>query len=189
MSENKHIILSITKKIDKVFDFLSKASAVFSGVLLLGVTIIICAGVFNRALTDWVWLFVEEWSGLALIPISYLVFGYTLRKNRHLRMDLIVRRLTKKWQKILAIFSAAFSLVCLGFMIRSSANWFIYTLTRNVLSSGPMKTPLWLFSASILFSVILFAIDMILFMANAFIAVKYGKSQLRFDETDSSEFI
>lgn len=68
-------------RIDSFFDRVSKVCAVISSVLLIGVTLIIFAGVFNRALLGFIWLFVEEYSALALIPISYLTMGYTLRWN------------------------------------------------------------------------------------------------------------
>lgn len=187
MKNTEHKFIYIIRKIDAAFDYLSKVFVVISGILLVGVTLIISAGVLNRTFTDWAWLFVEEWSSLALVPISYFVFGYTLRRNRHLKMDLVVRRLSKKWRNIFAIFAAVFSLVCLGFMTQSSMRWFLYTLKRNVTSSGPMQTPLWIFSLSILVGLVLFMLDMLMFLINRVLDLKYGDAPLNFDSEMQSD--
>ena len=175
-------LFAVTKKIDILFDFVSKMCAVISGALTIGVMLIIVAGVFNRALSLWIWLFVEEYSSLALIPMSYLVMGYTLRWNKHLKMDLVVRNVPKKWKQILGIFSSVFSLVCIGYMIQSSTNWLIYSIERHTVSSGAMQTPLWVISASIVIGLVLFAIDMLLLTVNRVIDTFGQVAPLKFTE-------
>ncbi len=167
--------INIVKKVDTFFDFIARGCLIISGTLLIFVTLIIFAGVINRAFIGMIWVFVEEWSTLALIPISYLVMGYTLRCNRHLRVDLLVTRLSSKWKIIFTIFAATFSLVCLWFMIAASADWFSYTYINKTTSFGPMRTPLWMFSASILFGLILFAIDMLILLVNQLLSLLYCK--------------
>ncbi len=185
MRKTVHIFIQITKKIDAGFDYFSRVCAFISGTLLVGVTLIIFAGVINRAFFGWIWLFIEEWSALTLIPISYLVMGYTLRWNRHLRVDLVVRQFSNRRQNALGIFAAIFSLVCLGFMIQASAEWFFYTLSKHVTSSGPMRTPLWVFSGSILFGLVLFAIDMLMLLVNRVLALVYRDAPLKFRDQET----
>ena len=175
MEKAGHVLLCIFRKTDKFFDWVSKICACFCGALLVGVTVMICAGVINRIFTTWAWLFVEEWGSLALIPMSYLVFGYALRKGRHFKMDLVIRKLSTKWQNILAVFSAAFSLCCLYYMIQFAIDRVEYTIVRNTSSSGPMQTPLAPFAASMLFGICLFAIDMLFFMINRIIDLRKGE--------------
>ncbi len=180
MKENNHILLNIIKKIDAAFNFISKISAIISGTLMVIVTIIIAAGVMNRAFIGFQWLFIEEWSSFALIPMAYLAFSYTLRKDRHLNMNMIVRKLPLKYKTIAAIFSAIVAIICLGFMIDASTNWFLYTLKRNVVSSGPMKTPVWIFSPIVVIGLILFMMDTVMYLINQILILKYKNSQLKF---------
>jgi len=127
--------LRIIQRIDEFFDYISKVCALISGVLIIGVMLMIFAGVFNRALSLWVWLFVEEYSALALIPMSYFVMGYTLRWNKHLKMDLITRVIPMKWKLICGIFAAIFSLVCTGYMVQAAIRWLTYTIGSSVPAS------------------------------------------------------
>jgi TRAP-type C4-dicarboxylate transport system permease small subunit len=173
-------MMLIAKKIDGIIYFISKVCLAFCGAILVFLTIMICAGVFNRFFLQYPWIFVEEWSALALIPMSYLAFGYTHRMNRHLKMDLIVKRLPIKWQNIMAIFAAVFSLICLVYMIGFAWEWFYYTFERSTVSSGPMKTPLWFFSLSILISMVLLTLDMFLFLVNRILYMVYNKAPLNF---------
>ncbi len=173
-------LVSVIQRIDAVLNSVAKVCAVISGVLLVLATLLVTAGTINRAFVKMVWVFVEEWTALALIPMSYLVMGYTLRGNRHLSVDLVVKKLPARLQHIFAIFAAAVSLVCLGFMIERSWDWLVYTLEEQVTSSGPMRTPMWIFSASILLGLILFAFDMLLFLINKLFRLVLQRSLLQF---------
>lgn len=180
----ENIFTKIVRKIDLFFSFTAKISSIISGVLLVGVTLIIFAGVINRAFFNFAWLFVEEYSALALLPISYLAMGYTLRWNQHLKMDIVVRNVPDLVKNILGIFAATFSLVCLVFMLHASTNWFIYTFIRHVTSSGTLRTPLWIISGTMVLGVLLFTIDMLLLIIHRGVLCCTGKSILRFVEDE-----
>ena len=189
MRYTMQIFINITKKIDAFFEFISKICALISGVIIIGIMLMIFAGVFNRAFSLWIWLFVEEYSALALIPMSYLVMGYALRWNQHLKMDLVVRNVSKRWKRVFGIFASLFSLVCIGYMVQSSTHWLIYSIERHTVSSGAMQTPLWVISASILLGLMLFAIDMLLLTINRVIDLIYGETPLRFIEDETSNLV
>lgn len=188
--ENKQTnrLIGVVKVIDTAAFYISRAAGFICGALLAGVVIIICAGVVNRLFIHQSWMFVEEWSGLALIPMSYLSFGYAHRYNKHLKMDLIVKNMSQKWQNIMAIFAAVFSLLCLVYLIGFSYNWFDYCITRNALSSGPMQTPLWMFALSILVGMVILTLDMLGFLINRILYMATGTSPLHFyDQADEEE--
>lgn len=187
-NKQKNYLMEAVKAVDTVAFHISKTAGFICGALLVGVVIIICAGVVNRLFIHQSWMFVEEWSGLALIPMSYLSFGYAHRYNKHLKMDLIVKNMSEKWQDIMAIFAAAFSLLCLIYLMGFSYNWFDYCITRDALSSGPMQTPLWMFALSILVGMVILTLDMIGFLINRIIHLATGKLPLRFySQTDDEE--
>jgi C4-dicarboxylate transporter, DctQ subunit len=174
MHINFYNFIKFIKKTDSVFEYIGRFYVFISGTLLVLVTLIIFAGVINRSFLGFIWVFVEEWSSLALLPMSYLAMGYTLRCNRHLRIDILVERLSNRWQNIFMIFAAAFSIVCLVFMIEASAQWFLYTYINKTQSFGPMRTPLWIFSASIVIGLVFFLIDMLLLLINRILALMSG---------------
>ena len=116
-----------------------------------------------------VWLFVEDYATYALIPISYLVFGYVLREDRHLNMDLVFSRCPYKVKIILSLFAGVFTIFVCCFMLSESWSYMIYQLEYNVVSSGAMKITLWPLSCCIFVSLILFLIDLILFVLNRII--------------------
>ena len=179
-NKQSNTVIRGIKVIDTIAFYISRAAGIICGALLVGIVVIICAGVFNRLFIHQSWMFVEEWSGLALVPMSYLSFGYAHRYNKHLKMDLIVKRMSIRGQNIMAIFAAVFSLLCLVYLMGFSYNWLDYCITRNALSSGPMQTPLWIFSLSILVGMIILTLDMIGFLINRVIHMITGKSPLRF---------
>ncbi|MGI6767047.1 MAG: TRAP transporter small permease [Lentihominibacter sp.] len=175
-------IIKLVTGFDTISFHISRIACVVCGVMLIFVTLMICAGVLNRLFFHQIWVFVEEWSGLILVPMSYLAFGFTMRENKHLRMDLVVRSVPDRWKNILAIFSSVFGLLCMIYLIGFSWTWLDYCITRNALSSGPMETPLWVFSLSILVGMIILAIDLLCFFLGRIIYAVTGQSPLRFKE-------
>jgi len=187
MDNISQTLINITKKIDLFFNAVSRVCAVISSILLIGVTLIIFAGVVNRTFFEYTWLFVEEYSALALIPISWLAMGYTLRWNQHLKMDIVVRNVPSYYKRILGIFAAVFSLICIIYMTISAIDWFTYTFERHVTSSGTLRTPLWFISGTIVVGIVLFAIDMSLLTVHRTIAMVRGSGPLKFIEDDEPE--
>lgn len=187
MKNEKHTMIDTLKKADRFVYFISKAAAALCGMILVGMVLIICSGVFNRLFIHQSWMFVEEWTGLALIPMSYLGFGYTLRYNKHLKMDLLVMRMSFKWQNIFAIFSAVFSIICLVYFVMFSYNWLDYCISRNTVSSGPMQTPLWIFSLTILIGCVIMTLDMVGYLISRIIYAATGESPFHFHDQIGEE--
>lgn len=160
MKRRIDVLYGVVSRIDNFFNGLSKVCAVISGVLMIAVMLIIFAGVFNRSTFGFTWLFVEEYSALALIPIAYLTMGYTLRWNQHLKIDILTRHVPIRARQVLGIFAAVFSFVCIIYMCYSAIDWFTYTLERKITSSGTLRTPLWMVSGTIVAGIVIFAIDM-----------------------------
>jgi len=166
------MLYRVFKKFDAFFDLISKICAVFCGTLVIGLALMIFAGVINRTFIGWIWLFVEEWGSLALIPMSYLAFGYALRRGKHFKMDLVFKMFSPRNKSILLIFAAVFSLFCLVYMIQFSYARLDHILVRGITSTGPMRTPLAPFATAMLIGVCLFTADMFCFLVNKVIELK-----------------
>lgn len=65
-------------------------------------------------------------------------------------------------------------------MLSESWSYMIYQLEYNVVSSGAMKITLWPLSCCIFVSLILFLIDLILFVLNRIIQLIYDEQPLKF---------
>ena len=168
------------QKIDGFFDIISRACFALAAVVILCVTLLIFASVINRTFIGQVWLFVEDYATLALIPITYLVFGYVLRQDRHLNMDLLFSRCPYKVKILLSIFSGVFTIFVCGFMLSQAWSYMVYQLECNVVSSGAMKIILWPFSGCIFISIILFLLDLVFFVLNRVIQLIYDEQPLKF---------
>jgi len=172
----------ITQKVDKVFYYISTAGAVISGLIVAFTTLMIFANVINRQFIGQIWLFVEEYTALGMIPMAYLGMAYTLRWNKHIYVDAVITRFSSKTQNIVAALVSLFSLIVLGFMIERSWNWFIYTWSGHILSDGPMRTPLWLFSLSVVIGLAMYFADTLFFMINKIMALTDSIIALEFHE-------
>jgi len=159
MKKNSNF-LKIVKKLDSISYFISKISFSVSCILILLIAAVIFAYVINRTFIGQTWLFVEEWSGFSLIPITFFGLSYTVRKNKGLYVDLITDKLSPKIQDLLEIIFAVFSFILIITMLSMSIKWLVYTLEVGAKSRGPMRTPLWIFSATIVFGLFIYSIDM-----------------------------
>lgn len=191
--------ITVIKKIDSFFNFLSKICFVFSAVIILATCLMILAGVINRTFIGAIWLFVEEYATFALLPMSYAVYGYVLRQNRHLKLDIIFNKMPYKVRIALAIFSGVVTLVVCVFMLMAAGSFMQYQIDSHVVSTGGTKTPLWIFSLTIVIGIALFAIDLIFYIINEIINMVTGEEPLKFEQkikesvnsdvTNSDEFV
>jgi len=187
--EKNNRFLRIVKTLDNISCFIAKISFGISCLLLVALAVAIFAYVINRAFIGQVWLFVEEWSGFALIPITYLGLGNMVRKNKGLYVDLITDKLSPKAQDFLEVIFAVFSFFLIISMLSMSIEWLGYTLEVGVKSRGPMRTPLWIFSIIIVSGLFVYAVDMFFyFFYRLFsfigkdIGLKFSKEQIFGDD-------
>jgi len=172
----------LTRKADKIAYYVSTAGAIVSGLIVAFTTIMIFANVINRQFIGQIWLFVEEYTALGMIPMAYLGMAYTLRWNKHIYVDAVITNFSPKTQTIVAILVSLFSLIVLVFMIERSWNWFAYTWSGHILSDGPMRTPLWLFSLSVVIGLIMYFFDTLFFMINKILLLIGSTTTLEFHE-------
>ena len=172
--------IKVIQRIDGFLNALSKVCFALAAIIIVGITLMIFASVINRTFVGQVWLFVEDYATLALIPITYLVFGYVLREDRHLNMDLLFSRCPYKIKIFLSLFSGVFTLLVCCFMASQAWTYMMYQLDKSVVSSGAMKIILWPFSCCILISVILFMLDLVFFVLNRVIQLVYDEQPLNF---------
>jgi len=86
--------------IRKVWDRMIDAIMIIAGVLLWGQMLIVNVEVLSRSLghpTTWV----TEISSILILWIPFMIAGWVLRKEGHVKMDLLVERFTVKSQALI----------------------------------------------------------------------------------------
>ena len=84
----------------KVWDRMIDAIMIIAGVLLWGQMLIVNVEVLSRSLghpTTWV----TEISSILILWIPFMIAGWVLRKEGHVKMDLLVERFTVKSQALI----------------------------------------------------------------------------------------
>ena len=89
------------------------------------------------------WLFVEEFTGYWLIMIIYFSIAYTLRKEGHICVDIIINYLPLKSKKVIKSITEFISLCIVIYLIIMSIDWTIYGFLSNARSSFSSNIVLW----------------------------------------------
>lgn len=158
-------------KADKVIGTISAIGAGVSGMLIIAATLLIVAYIINRQFIGQVWLFVEEWVGLGLVAIAYLSIAYTLRCGGHINVDIVMTRLSAWKRNIVDASVSLVALVVLGYMTERSVSWLVYVWQGHITSTGPMRTPIWGFSITMVLGMVMIDLEMILHLFRTLSAV------------------
>jgi C4-dicarboxylate transporter DctQ subunit len=112
--------------------------------LLVAITTGVCLEVVMRYAFNSPIFFVVEMSEYALLWITFLGTGWTLRNNGHVRIEILLNFLSKKWRHRLGLISNLFgvivSLVLLIFGI--SRTWDAYD--RSLFHATITEFPTWI---------------------------------------------
>lgn len=156
---------------DRIIRPISAVGAGVSAILIIAASLLIVAYIINRQFIGQVWLFVEEWVGLALVPIAYLAIAYTLRCGAHINVDIVMVKLSPLKRNIVDVLVSLMGLVVLGYMTERSISWFVYVWKSHILSTGPMRTPVWGFSLTMVLGMVMISLEMILHFFRTLMAV------------------
>lgn len=163
--------------LDKAVYVISRICAVMAGILIALVAIMIASYIINRATFGFQWLFVEEWTSLALVAISYLGLGYTLRHGRHIYVDVILRNFSKRKQLFCGIISGLLCIIVLICMLERSWDLLSYNWVRDVRASGPLRTPLWIPTLAMNLGLLVCLLDFIFFSLDRVLRFLLGEEQ------------
>ncbi len=156
---------------DRIIHPISVAGAGVSGVLIIAAALLIVAYVINRRFIGQIWLFPEEYVGLALVPVAYLAMAYSLRCGAQINVSIVMSKFSPWKRNIMDLLASLIGLVVLGYMTERSISWFVYVWQRHVTSTGPMRTPLWGFSLTMVLGMVMISLEMILHFFRTLMAV------------------
>ncbi|MBU2535193.1 MAG: TRAP transporter small permease [Chloroflexi bacterium] len=107
------------------------ASKVAGQILILGMTMIITVDVLARATIGKSTLISFEVSGYTLVAIVFLGLAYTLRMGRHIKIEILTRHLSDRWQLRLEI---VVFIICIIFIA-----WFTWITWSSVATNYAQK--------------------------------------------------
>ncbi|HEC96376.1 MAG TPA: TRAP transporter small permease [Euryarchaeota archaeon] len=156
---------------NKIIRSITLVGAAVSAILLLSAFLLIVAYVINRKFIGQIWLFPEEYIGLTLVPIAYLSMAYSLRCGAQVNMSIILNKFSPWKRNIIDLLASLVALFVLGFMTERSISWFVYVWQNHIASTGPMRTPLWGFSLTMVLGMVMLDLEMMLHLFRTLVAV------------------
>jgi TRAP-type C4-dicarboxylate transport system permease small subunit len=130
--------MKFLKKASIIFDRIIDLSAILAGILLIFVTLSVCAEVFLRYFLGRPTVWVVEIAGYTLLYITFLVVAWVQRKEGHVKMDLVFNQLNPIVQSVVNVIT---SLICTAacFIL----TWYGAKTTLYLFQTGyPTPTPL-----------------------------------------------
>lgn len=159
---------------DRVIFVAMSIASVSVGVLTLIVCFEVVMRIFFNRPSSWV----GEYSGHILLYIAFLSAAWLLRKEEHVKMDLITNILDKKKQAVIDIITSIFGiLVCL------ITGWFTAKVAVDMFQTGyvtqsVLRLPEWPLMSFIPLGFLLLAIQFIRRTHNRFLVLKgIGKKE------------
>ncbi len=152
--------MKLQKKVINIFDYGTDFLALLAAVLLIFITLSITTGVVTRYLLNAPIIWILEISEYSLLFITFLGAAWVLRREQHVKMDMVLNRLGPRSQALLnsitSMLSAFVCLVVVWYSIQATWNYFelgYYTPTILRVPQGPIVIiiPIGTFMLSIQF--------------------------------------
>jgi len=153
--------MKLLRKFAIVFDRVLSSFASFSGFLVLSAMIIVCVGITTRYVGHPIGWVIEVCQFL-LVYITFLLAAWVLKKEAHVKIDIVLIRLNPRTQSLItAITSAICAVAC------SILAWYGVKVTWDLFQSGYLTVsvlrpapPLYIFTAIIPVGLLLLAIQL-----------------------------
>lgn len=147
-------------KIDKVLASISSIGAGMGVVAIVIMVVVITVNVVARKTLGWAWLYVEEYSGYLLVLMVYLGLAYALRVGKHIRVELLVRRLSPKVSQYVELVTTLICLVILGYLLVKGIDYFLFSLEWGVKSEWYSESIMWPFHLLVPIGLTMFILGM-----------------------------
>ncbi len=136
--------MKLTYYLDILSKYLFRTSAVSGQVLILGMTLLITVDVLGRATLGKSTLVSTEISGYALVALVFLGLAYTLRMERHIKIELLTRRLSPRKQQQLEIAVLILSLIFIAWFTWATMGPVVQNYIQHHISITYLHTPYWI---------------------------------------------
>jgi len=109
--------MKLRSKLSTILDRAIDIMAIIAGVLLIGVIVIVCLEVFLRYFLNSPTLWVVEVSAICLVYITFLCAAWVLKREGHVKMEVVIDRLKPRARAFLGIVSSIIGIgICFIFV-------------------------------------------------------------------------
>lgn len=127
----------------KLLDFLYDAAAWLAALAMVGVLAMVLLSIVGRQLSFHV-PGTDAYAGYAMAAAGFLALAHTLKRNEHIRVTLLLGRLTGKARHGLEMWSLTAAVLLAGLFAFYSVRLAFMSRTLNDISTSNDATPLWI---------------------------------------------
>lgn len=127
-----------------LLDGLFEAAGYLAGLFMIGTLLTVLSSIFGRALPALELPGADAYAGYCMAASAFLAMASTLRRGEHIRVTLILDRVSPAARRVLDIFCHAFALVVSGALAWYSIGLVTQSYGFNDISTGLDATPLWI---------------------------------------------
>jgi TRAP-type C4-dicarboxylate transport system permease small subunit len=163
------------KQIAKLLEKIAYLGAYVSGLLVPLMMMLVVVEVFMRYVLHQPLMLADEFSAYMLVAVSYLGTAYTWRQGGHVRVTVLVSRLSSRtagWMRFIGL------ILVLIFMIeldRVSYKMITYALQINLRSSTWLMFPLFWPQLTVFIGFVLLTLLVVIDIVQAFIKIRAGE--------------
>ena len=151
------------QRFDRFVDRLSRAGAILSSLLMLGLVGLITVEIVGRSFFDYSTMLADEYSGYLFLALVYLGLAYTFRAGGHIRITIVTSRLSPQGQRWADVLAGGLTLLILLFALVYSWQFMMESKEMEMVSEGVSETPLWLTQIPIVAGLALFVLAALVF--------------------------
>jgi len=135
--------MKLIKTSIKVLDYVNNSFSAFSGFLVVFAAIAVCVGVITRSIGHPIGWIVEV-TAFILFCICFLVAAWVLKKEGHVVIDVVIKRLSPRNQSMCHIVNSIIcALICLVIFIDSTKVTRDYIISNETVVSV-LEPPKWI---------------------------------------------
>ena len=127
------------RALDRLYD----GAAWLAALCMIGTLAMVLLGIVSRLL-NWFVAGTDAYAGYFMAGAGFLALAHTLKRGEHIRVTLIMERLTGRRRRVLELFALAASTLLAVVFAWYSARLAWQSYDFNDISTGNDATPLWL---------------------------------------------
>jgi TRAP-type C4-dicarboxylate transport system permease small subunit len=162
----------------KILDHMNTIMVILSAVFLLGLTFIVGADITLRYLFLRPLGWVKEVSEYILVALGFLVAAWILKDDGHVKMDLVVSKVSPKTQTLMNIITSAISTLVVLVIALFSARVTLQFYQTRLVAATVLEPQKWILLTPVFLGALLLAIQ---FLRRTFNLVNRWKTLSRKD--------
>lgn len=146
----------------------SERAALFSSVAMILIVLLILLEVFLRSLFNTSTMVTDEYSAYLYVVLVFFGLGYTLATEGHIRVKVVLSRLSERTRLFLDAVVTATAIALTGFALVFSISLVREAYSLRMVSETPSQTPMWIPQLAIPVGLAVFMAQLLAHGATAF---------------------